>query len=489
MSDILSSTQTLVAHSSSRTLWSDLIECTVEVDFLIAKENSGQTYTAEADGLTRWACPAAQPKPTEACVEHCAERLAEILTKKPCAQGGVAYKNDNVGPEDIAFTIEKPIKGEERSDSDHRMCYWLFTPSHDAVATPDSPSEYDWVGVRLRAPYTSLLSLLPADRYGDQDLGIGAAQSGMAPISPFRGKIDMENILSLLRSDIKIHSNSTCQLRVYMNLQPEGFDLTEAKKAITLAWVIEPDLLLPLRPNTKDLNLSHYLPITESSNIAKVPSHFPETGYASLSQDEYERLLARSRPSFPTDAELMESYLPDLKNRLLQERIQLIWAATTLPELSAMLKSDDGETTVALNIVDDMKPALVFRYGLWHPQREAMQYWLHLFGRLFLFAVASDGYRFRTALTSIDENIVEVQKMNQKDRLKAMLTHSFDHALSHHWNELKGAEQNGGCLTPEALDRQGILGVGSESNYVVDSDEASGSSSSSGEGLWLRGSR
>lgn len=481
MSDILSSSQTLVGHSGQRTNWSDLVEWSVEVDFLVAKEKPGQTYTAEADGRTRWACPAAEPKPAEACVERCAEHLARTLIRKPCVQGGVAYKNDSAAPDDIAFTIEKPVRGEEPSGADHRMDYWLFTPSRSAVATSGSPEDHEWVGVRLRCPYTSLLSILPRDRYGEQDLGRGTAQSGMAPISPFRGKIEMETVLGLLRADIKMHSNSTCQLRVYMNLQPEGFDLTDAKKALTLVWLLEPELLLALRPDTKDPKLSHCVPITQSSDIAKRQSNFPEEG--SLDQDERERLLARSRPSFPVEAEIMDNYIPQLKNQLLQERIHMIWSAATLPELSGMIKNTAGEMTVALDLVPDTKPKLVFRYGLWHPQREAMQYWLHLFGRLFLFAVASDAERFRTAVTSIEEKIAQVDEMDPKDRMVAMLTHSFDHALSYYWNALKGTEQSGGCLSATALDGQGILEVGSSGNYAVDS--GSSSSSSSNEGLWL----
>ncbi|KAH7260177.1 hypothetical protein B0J15DRAFT_535079 [Fusarium solani] len=481
MSDILSSSQTLVGHSE-RTNWSDLVEWSVEVDFLVAKEKSSQTYTAEADGRTRWACPATESNPTAACVEHCAEHLARTFMSKPCVQGAVAYKNDSAAPDDLAFTIEKPVKGEEPSGGDHRMAYWLFTPARNAIATSSSPGDYDWVGVRLRCPYTSLLSILPGDRYGDQDLGRGTAQPGMAPISPFRGKIEMETVLGLLRADIKIHSNSTCQLRVYMNLQHEGFDLTDAKKALTLVWLLEPELLLALRPETKDPKLSHYVPITESSNIAMRPSKFLQEG--SLDRDERERILALSRPSFPVEAEIMDNCIPQLKNQLLQERIHMIWSAVTLPELSGMLKNTAGEMTVALDLAPDTKPKLVFHYGLWHPQREAMQYWLHLFGRLFLFAVASDAKRFRTAVTSIEEKIAEVERMEPKDRMEAMLTHSFDHALSHYWNALKRAEQSGGCLSTTALDGQGIMEVGSSGNYAVDSE--SSSSSSSNEGLWLR---
>ncbi|RSL80271.1 hypothetical protein CEP51_006711 [Fusarium floridanum] len=481
MSDILSSSQTLVGHSQ-HTNWSDLVEWSVEVDFLVAKEKPGQTYTAEADGRIRWACPAAETNPTEACVEHCAEHLARTLISKPCVQGGVAYKNDNTASDDLAFTIEKPVKGEEPTGADHRMAYWLFTPARNAVATSDSPGDYDWVGVRLRCPYTSLLSILPGDRYGDQDLGRGSAQPGMAPISPFRGKIEMETVLDLLRASIKMHSNSTCQLRVYMNLEPEGFDLTDAKKALTMVWLLEPELLLALRPDTKDPKLSHYVPITKSSNIAMRPSKFLQEG--SITQDECEWILALSRPLFPVEGEIMDNHIPQLKNQLLQERIHMIWSAVTLPELSGMLKNTAGEMTVALDLAPDTKPKLVFRYGLWHPQREAMQYWLHLFGRLFLFSVASDAKRFRTAVTSIEEKIAEVENMDPKDRMQAMLTHSFDHALSHYWSALKGAEQSGGCLSPSALDCQGILGVGSSGNYTVDSE--SSSSSSSNEGLWLR---
>ncbi|KAL2682656.1 hypothetical protein Neosp_007109 [[Neocosmospora] mangrovei] len=479
MSDIPSSSQSLVGQ---RTNWSDLVEWSVEVDFLVAKEKPGQTYTAEADGRTRWACPATDPNPTATCVEHCAEYLGRTLTSKPCVQGAVAYKNDNADSDDLAFTIEKPVKGEEPSGGDHRMAYWLFTPARNAIATSSSPGDYDWVGVRLRCPYTSLLSILPGDRFGIQDLGRGTAQSGMAPISPFRGKIDMETVLGLLRTNIKMHSNSTCQLRVYMSLQYEGFDLTDAKKALTLVWLLEPELLLALRPETKDPKLSHYVPITKSSNIAMRPSKFVQEG--SLDQDERERILALSRPRFPVEADTMDTYIPQLKNQLLQERIHMIWSAVTLSELSGMLNNTAGEMTVALDLAPDTKPKLVFRYGLWHPQREAMQYWLHLFGRLFLFAVASNAERFKTAVTRIEEKIVEVERMDPNDRMEAMLTHSFDHVLSHYWNALKRAEQSGGCLSSSALDGQGIMEVGSSGNYAVDSE--SSSSSSSNEGLWLR---
>ncbi|KAF4461770.1 hypothetical protein FALBO_11426 [Fusarium albosuccineum] len=480
-----------MASPTQRTLWGDLIEWSVEVDFLVAKQKTGQSYAVESGKRIRWACPANEPKPTETCVQHCAEHIAYTLGIKPYALGGVAYQEMAAPENDFDYTIEKV--GRERSGIDPRMNYWFVSPAPNAVARSDSPSEYDWVGVRLRCPLRSLLSILPKDRYGEEDLGRGIAHSGaMAPIPPVRGKIEMESVLGLVRAGIKIHTNSTCQLRIYMNLQHDGFDLTDAKKAITLAWLMEPELLLPLRPYTRDPSRSHCLPITRLSKIALTPTKFPAKGYSSLTPDQCERLLAQTRPLFPTDAELMDTHIPEMMNSHVQERIQMIWGASTPSELSNLLKSPDGETTVALNVLPDFHPTLVFRYGLWHPQRENMQYWLQLFGRLFLFAVASDSRRFQSVVGRLEKHALEVQKLERQDRWKAMLTHSFDNVMSHYWNsKFKDAERDDGVLSPKGLDCQGVLEPVAEINYESDSDERSSSSSSSSSdgadgGVWLK---
>ncbi|KAM0561522.1 hypothetical protein ACHAPJ_003405 [Fusarium lateritium] len=476
-----------MAPPPGSTAWSDLVEWNVEVDFLVAKKKPGKVYTAETGKRDRWACPANEDNPTETCVQHVAEHVASTLGTKGYAVGGVAYAeaSDSDG---LTFTIEKPNRKADVKGVDPCMQYWFISPAPNAVAKPESPDEYDWVGVRLRCPYRSLLSVYHADRFGEKNLGQGV-QTDRPTIPPFRGFIEMEKALGLLRAGLKLHVNSTCQLRVYMNLQHDGFDLTDAKKAITLAWLLEPELLLFLRPNTKDQKLSHYLPITRESRIAKWPSRFPANVSAVLSQDVRERLLAQSGPLFPVDMELMDAYIPEMMKSRIQERIHMIWATSTLAELSNELKSQNGETTVSLNIHPRYHPTLVFRYGVWHPQREDMQYWVQLFGRLFLFAVASTPTRFKQAVLGLEYNALGLQRMNPVDRCKTMLTLSFDHGMGYYWDQLKQNEDGNGCLSPENLDRQGILppvrGIDYDSDAQVQTESSSSFSNGNGSGLWI----
>ncbi|KAF4982647.1 hypothetical protein FZEAL_1754 [Fusarium zealandicum] len=469
-----------------RTMWADLIEWSVEVDFLVAQEKSGKTYTIDEGKRNRWVCPFNAEDPTDTCVTFCAEHIAYTLGIKPLALGGVAYKTSDK----YSYTVEKA--GRERTGMDPRMCYWFVSAAPNAVPRPDSPSEYNWIGIRVRCPYRHLISILHMDRYGKNDLGTGLAppEGKMPPLPPVRGKTEMESVLGLIRAGIKTHTNSTCQLRVYMGLQNDGFDVTDAKKAVTLAWLMEPELLLPLRPFVRDPALSHYRPITRLSEIAMAESEFPAKGYTSLTVEERERLLAKTRPPFPTDADLMDTYIPTMSNSLVQERIQMIWSASTLEELSDMLRSSEGDSTVAVYEDSKVQPTMIFRYALWHPQREGMQYWLHLFGRLFLFAIASDAGRFKAAVARIEEKTLEVQKLKREDRCIEMLTHSFDFVLSYYWNEFKEAERGDGLLSPTGLDRQGTLALAAGIDYDSETERDSSSSSASSVegGVWIKSS-
>ncbi|KAM5353915.1 hypothetical protein ACJ41O_000565 [Fusarium nematophilum] len=480
-----------MASPAQRTVWADLIEWSVEVDFLVAKEKVGVAYGAEAGTRNRWACPSHDPRPSEACVEHIAEHISHTLNLQPYALGGVAYKAEVATPGNYNYTIER--LGRERPGMDPRMCYWFVSPAPNAVPQAESPDDYDWVGVRVRCPSRSLISILPKDRYGEENLASGRSSADPAGARPptAKGSIELESVLGLIRAGVKIHTNSTCQLRVYMGLQRDGFDLTDAKKALTLAWLMEPELFLALRPQVRNPRIAHHLPITQASRIARAPTRFPTEGYSSLSPERCRQLLAQTRPRFPTDGDIMDSFIPVMNNSQVQERIQMIWAAPTLPELADKLKSaDGGESAVALNVHrGNTHPTLEFRYGIWHPQRESMMYWLHLFGRLFLFAVASDAARFKSVVGRLEKHALEVQKHSRQDRWKTMLTYSFDNVMSHYWNAFKDAERPGGALSPESLDRQGILKPVPGVDYDGDTDAESSSSSSSesgGSGLWLR---
>ncbi|KAH7144495.1 hypothetical protein B0J13DRAFT_675819 [Dactylonectria estremocensis] len=253
----------------------DLSEWSLEVDFLVAKEISGSPSWKSGDNDLRWACPAFEPNPAKACAKYCAEKLQEFAMPQTYITGVIGYRGCTA--EDSGFVIlEKAVNRVALPPS---MCSWICGPSPNAICLPTSPKTEDWVGVKLRSPFKPFKSLLPSTsrppRGTSSESSYASSGSRMIPdiVPPPPPKdwapLEMEKALGVLRQTVKMHCNSTCQVRIHYTLRPGGFDLTQAKKVLTLCWIMEPELLLTLRPEAQDPERNHFLPITKSSNIAK----------------------------------------------------------------------------------------------------------------------------------------------------------------------------------------------------------------------------
>lgn len=465
----------------------DLSEWGLEIDFLVAKERPGSRSWKDDD---RWACPALEPNPQEACAKHCAEMIKAYASRQLLAIGGMGYCGHVASQNETNFTaIDLSAKRQALPPS---MCNWLFSTSPNAASLPTSPDKLDWVGISMRSPFRPLPDVLPRVVPPVPDLvssssslsSSGSSANPSIPPSPTPDtwpRLEVENVLGVLRNKVKIHANSTCQVRLHYTLRREGFDLVQAKKMLTLCWMMEPTLFLKLRPAVQDPKLNHFLPITTSSKIAKLPTKFLK-GYMAALPDDCERLLGETRPAGP-EADEMDQHLPTFNDSCLQERIQAIWGTSSLAELADLITSPDGETTIAIHLPgDNLSPTMEFRYTAWHPQKESMGYWLRLMGRMFFYSMGSSPKVFKNIIKEVDSSLLEGQKCEEQDRWKTLLAYEFDTHMCYFWEEkFKKEELEGRALSPKNLDCQGILEKVPEIACVsiVDSDSNSGSSSDS----------
>ncbi|KAK7417889.1 hypothetical protein QQZ08_011470 [Neonectria magnoliae] len=476
----------------------DRLEWGIEVEFLVAKERRGSSSPGDD---TRWACPADDPNPPETCAKHCAEIIEKYALRKGRVVGGVGYRGDDAPAEDAGFHYLD--RSAARSGIVPSMSHWFFCPAPDASPREGSPEGLDWVGIRMRCPLRPYSRVMPRgeemaeldstsessdDAESDADSTAASAGSSgpsvrsertPSPPPKRRNRLEMETLLALLRAGIKMHVNSTCQLRTHFALRPDGFEVVHVKKLLTFCWMMEQHLMLVLRPGVKDPKKNHYLPVTECSRLALQPSLFPG-GYMEFSSEECHRLLRENRPAFELEAAEMDRHIPSKFNdSCLQQRIQQIWSATTIGELSELLESPDGETTVAIQVHGGKAhPTIQFRYSVWHPEAEAMQNWLQLFGRLCYASVGSQTSRFYDIISAMEVNILQAQKHEPVERWKTVLTHIFHNSMSYYWDLFRQARFGKGILTEENLDNRGILervpGI-----ILVDDDKNNSDSNSS----------
>ncbi|KAH7144496.1 hypothetical protein B0J13DRAFT_675820 [Dactylonectria estremocensis] len=157
----------------------------------------------------------------------------------------------------------------------------------------------------------------------------------------------------------------------------------------------------------------------------------------------------------------MDQYIPTLNDSCLQERLQLIWGATSLSDLADLVKSPDGETTIAIHAPEGtLSPTMEFRYTVWHPQAEGMAYWLRLIGRICFFAMESSHVGFKFIVAEIAKNASTMAQIDKEERWKTLLTYNFDNTMCFHWGHTcRQYQQEGGYLSPVNLDCQGILEV------------------------------
>lgn len=220
-----------------------LSEWSVEVEFLVAKAHtdpidpSNEDHDDHDTRDTRWICPPDAEDPQETVAKHCAELVrhhARRTTTGSQAPAGIAYSSgaepdvwrliDRDGPQPM------PRAGMEASQS-----LWTFGPARTASAEIDSPKQYEWVPVKVRSPFAPIRAILPSDTH---DPG---AFSGIGPSSraerfprpsapprrrspgmpaPGRKLLPVEVLLGMLRSGVKMHVNSSCQMRVFFCHRP-----------------------------------------------------------------------------------------------------------------------------------------------------------------------------------------------------------------------------------------------------------------------------
>ncbi|KAF7549125.1 hypothetical protein G7Z17_g6616 [Cylindrodendrum hubeiense] len=468
----------------------ELAEWGLEIDFLVAKEKNGSASWRGEEKDYRWSCPEFEPKPQEACAKCCAEMVQKYALRQQLAKGGVGYCDRVASPNEKNFTVLE--SASKRHALPPSMCTWLFSASPTAVSLPTSPQKLDWVGIKVRSPFKPLLDVMPSGLpYTPSSASLESTESSWPETDPSLppspapdtwARLEIENVLGVLRNSVKMHVNSTCQVRIHYTLRREGFDLVEAKKMLTLCWMMEPELLLKLRTGVRDPKRNHFLPITTSSKIAKVPTKFRK-GYMEETPDDCERLLGQTRPIAAPEADEMDQYIPNFNDSHLQERIQAIWGANSLSELADLITSPDGETTIAIHVPGaKLSPTMEFRYAVWHPHKEAMGHWLRLLGRLFFYSMGSSSEEFKEMIADIEVRLLECKKCEVQDRWKTLLAYQFDSTMCYFWEtSFKNEELPGKSLSPENLDSQGILdrvsGVACVS--IVDSESNSDSTSDS----------
>lgn len=448
----------------------DLSEWALEIDFLVAKERPGsQSWKAD----DRWACPAHEPDPKEACARHCAEMIKAYGSRQVLVTGGIGYCGHVAAQNETNFT--PIVLASERHALPTSMCNWVFSASPNANSLKTSPDKLDWVGIRMRCLFKPLPDVIPpgippgippvpdlVPSESPSNSPSPSESSGPPSIPPSPPpeewrRLEVESVLGILRNKVKIHVNSTCQLRLHYTLRREGFDLIQAKKMLTLCWMMERDLFLKLRPAVQNPERNHFLPITTSSKIAKLPTKFDE-GYMAALPDACEQRLGETRPTGP-EADEMDQHLPKFKDSCLQERIQVIWDTKTLDELADLITSPDDETTIAIHLPGaNLSPTMEFRYTSWHPQKDSMEYWLRLIGRIFFYCMGSSPREFKHIVGQVDSSLLEGQKCEEQERWKPLLAYEFGARMCFFWEErfLKEALE-GQPLSPKNLDCQGIL--------------------------------
>ncbi|KAI5457757.1 hypothetical protein BGZ63DRAFT_364476 [Mariannaea sp. PMI_226] len=424
-----------------------LSEWNIEVDFLVARART--TASPDVRGSDRWVCPASISNPHEACAQYCADLVTNYHASRRTIGNGIQYQ---AVPESQKFPSIKP--SVHRRNMPKNMYYWWFSSAPRARANSSSPKEYDWIGLSMRCPLQSIRQIVPTPQVPQHSRAKNSEASSYAPKPP----LDIETFLAVLRGGVEMHVNSSCQMRIFFCHQPDGMELVHAKRMLTICWMLESDLLLKLRPDVRDPHIGHYLPITTSSAVANYQSHFPK-GYMEDSPETVRVRLKRSWPKSYSDMAIMRRNLPPkFRDACLQERIHLLWGASTFGELSNMLQSPDGETTVAIYASRaNVQPYVEMRYSVWHPQAESMRHWLQLLGQICCFSMGASSDQFGRKIDEIDNLLMQVKKIDPEDRWKPLISlMDIDSVAAYRWSELKNNERDG-CLSPENLDKQGVL--------------------------------
>lgn len=162
-----------------------------EVDFLVAQARTGVRYPLvhNEDGQfneLKYVVPASRG--VDAALHQCGLILGS--------------NGEHVAVHPDGTTIAH-IEAEIGVNREH----WHISVSPMARPLPNSPSNYNWLPVRLRTPFLR-----------DMDMIHGR---------------DIHMALGILRNEVRMHVNSSCALRVMMRVGPEPIGLGLAKRLIT----------------------------------------------------------------------------------------------------------------------------------------------------------------------------------------------------------------------------------------------------------------
>ncbi|KND89030.1 hypothetical protein TOPH_06318 [Tolypocladium ophioglossoides CBS 100239] len=385
----------------------DTIYC-VEVEFMVAKERTGQTYNNDSPQQTRWACPASARSPCSEVLYEC----GNVLTRNK--ESFVVVREKEREPSD-------PLRGAYAPQS------WLVQPSGHVAPRDGCPSEYDWVGIKIRSP------MLPeSELIGDEST--------------------VKRCIDALRAAVRIHVNSSCQFNVFV--QPTGchMGLTQAKRLVTLVWLTEAGMLLPLCSRAESHASGRAIPLTAHSTILA----FPIKG------------VKKTRPRDPLVTAIMDQNLPRFHNDMTQERMHRIWSYTDVSKVARAICDTRGRPS-ALSLdtyydqnTDVENPALLsvagFRYAMWHPYDglDVSNYWIQLVMALFR-ASQFDSKRFRNLVQSIDEvnwSFCKSGADENEQRRVLMDELGLTEAWYEPWGKIVEEYRPGGKLSPEVINKQ-----------------------------------
>ncbi|PNY29547.1 Uncharacterized protein TCAP_00542 [Tolypocladium capitatum] len=383
----------------------------VEVEFMVAKERTGQTYDHDGPQQTRWACPAG--------------------ARSPCSE--VLYKCGNVLERIKESSV---VREQERELSDTfwdsaEPQSWLLQPSGHVVPRDGCPAEYDWVGIRLRSPMLS-------------------------ESEPIDDKSTVQRCVDALKAAVRIHVNSTCQFNAFV--QPTGGDmgLTQSKRLATLVWLTETGMLLPLCSTAESQTSGRAIPLTVQSAMSVSPLQ---------GVDE-------TRPQDLLVSAIMDQNLPRLHDDATQERIHEIWSHTDVSELCRAIRDTRGrplglslDVHGGQNANSDSPPLFSvagFRYAMWHPYDglDVSSCWIQL-ALILVRASRMDGRRFHKLARSIDEanrGFSESGADENERRRVLMGRFGLNEAWYGPWGKIVAEYGPGGKLSPEAIDGQPWLG-------------------------------
>ncbi|KJZ71325.1 hypothetical protein HIM_09261 [Hirsutella minnesotensis 3608] len=332
----------------------------IEVEFLVAVERRGGVYeefdltTGASPRDARWSCPDTRT-PYPVVLEHIRGVLAahgQTVTIHPTRDqhGGLTWSSR-----------------EARS--------WVLTPATYARQQLGCPGGYHWIGIKLRSPVL-------------REPDSGSTEPRVPPC------------LDDLRRAVRMHVNSTCAFNVMLLPSGRPFSLNYLKKLSSLVWLLEPDMLLALRPSA----LPPAASLVYHANVRYPPASSVRcSGY------------------------IMEAYVRhtvELHDYAVQACINRLCA--DVPDLCAALRDrrDGRPLAFSLHVLSPTQQAphsdgsrdciVLFQYALWHPYAnlDASEYWIELALTLGDQAAVTPR-EYRTIVWEWDQIIRESYVQNQ----------------------------------------------------------------------------